>query len=132
MSQFYTGLAAMANRLLKSRGQVVQLTRAASRTYDVATSSASGGDATETGQGVVLNYSDFTRSSGNRSIQGVAETSGRIKLLMGTSGITKAPSVGDTVTYLDETGASRTASVLSCDTLNPAGTVVAYFCQLGQ
>jgi len=125
----YTSLAATASRLLATKGQAVTLTRTADKTYDPTTGATAGTPATEVGRGALLNYSDAGRATA--SSDGSMAPKGRMKLVLATAGISKAPSIGDQVALLDETGTSKTWSILDCDTLAPAGVAVVYICQLG-
>lgn len=129
MSQFYTSLAAMANRLLAEKGQAVTLARHGALTYDPSTGGTSGSPTTETGVAAVLTLSDDAKASLNRLAQSVVET-GQAKLVLGTTGISKAPGVGDTITGVDETGASVVWAVKNCDTIGPGGPAVIYICQV--
>lgn len=129
MSQFYTALAAAADRLLRTKGQAVTINRAGDRVYNTATGTASGGDTAENGIGVILNLSDLTEASVAAQAGGLAQV-GKVKMILGASGITKAPGPGDTITALDEAGQSVVWSVVSCDAIAPAGVPVLYNCYL--
>lgn len=129
MSQFYQNLAATAARLLRDKGQTATLSRTGSRVYDPSTGSASGGETIETGVGAVFNLTDLSKASTSRSQDGVGQA-GSIKFLLGTTGISRAPDVGDTITCNDETGGPVVWSVLNCDTVAPSGVPVVYICRL--
>lgn len=129
MTQFYTVLAASANRLLASKGQAITLTRTGGYTYDTSTGTASGTPVVETGVGVELPQKSDARATVGRSGDDVVSTK-QARFILGTTGLTEAPGPGDTLTALDETGASVVWSVLDCKVLRPAGTAVIYLCQV--
>ncbi len=121
---FYTRLQKTADKLFKSKGQTVTITRQSAGSYNPATGAATVTTTTQTGVGVIFDY-------GLKQIDGTLIKVGDRRLLLSplnTSGAAlTAPALGDTVT--DAAGVVYTL-VEPLKTVSPAGTAVLYDCNL--
>lgn len=120
---FYIEMQSIADSLMSQYGQLVTLTHKTAGTYDPATGTAATTTTTEIGRGVVFDYS--RTKDGLSQADGTLILQGDKKLLLSPVGIT-APKLDDTVI-----ANSITFVIKNIKSLNPAGTVVMYECQLG-
>lgn len=116
VSDFYTGLAATATRLLTSKGKVVTFTRYTSTDFDPAQGINTTTTSTFTGNGAAFGY-----KSGE--IDGTVVIKGDIRLIV--DAMTTPPLIEDNVT-ID----SLIYRVMNVEKVNPAGTPVIYKVQL--
>ena len=117
MSDFYDEAEAVAEELLEEFGQAVTIAHVTSGEYDIETGTVTKSSATENGFGVVGNYT-------NSSIDGTLILRGDKRLLLSADGVTE-PKPQDLVGI---NGVTHT--VINCEPLSPAGTVLIYKCQL--
>jgi hypothetical protein len=120
---FYGDAQLVADSLLSEYGQQVTLTHNTAGVYDPTTGTVATTSSTELGHGVIFDYP--ARMSGLSQADGTLILQGDKQLLLSAVGIT-APKVGDLalangITYI----------IKNIKSLNPAGTVVMYECQLG-
>lgn len=116
MSNFYSGLAAVALKLLTDKGQNVTFTRETSSAFDPQTGNNQTTSSTFTGYGAAFNY--------NKSeIDDTIIQKGDIRFIMEATAT--EPVSGDTVT-ID----GIIYRVMSIKPTSPAGTVVIYEAQL--
>lgn len=118
---FYKDAQAVANSLLSEYGQSITLTHSTTGNYDPATGTVESTSTTATGRGAVFDYP----ASGLSQADGTLILQGDKKLLLSAVGIA-APVLNDLaiangITYI----------IKNIKSLNPAGTVVMYECQLG-
>jgi hypothetical protein len=113
---FYSGLAAVATRLLTDKGQLLTFTRETSTAFDHTVGENTVTTSTFTGYGAAFDYN-------RNEIDGVIIAKGDIRLILNATDT--APSVSDT-TVID----GDTYRVMSIKKTAPAGTVVAYELQL--
>jgi len=122
LMDFYPRMQAMANKLLRGKGQTVTLTRQTAGTYNPATGQATITTTTQTGVGAIFDYAD-------KNIDGALIVSGDKQLLLsalnsvGTA--LTPPAVNDTVTA---GGVVRTITRIK--TLSPAGITIIFDCNL--
>ena len=120
---FYSDAQLTADALLRGYGQQITLTHNTAGVYDSTTGTVATTSSTELGRGAVF---DYTRTKdGLSQMDGTLILQGDKKLILSAVGIT-APKVGDLalangITYI----------IKNIKSLNPAGTVVMYECQLG-
>ena len=117
MADFYSGLAAVASRLLASKGQSVSFSRVTGGSKNAATGITSGGStSTYSGNGAGFGY--------NRSeIDGTIIQSGDIRLIL--EAVSTTPEPNDECTY-----DSVDYRVMSVKETSPGGTVTHYELQL--
>jgi len=115
---FYSDAVEVVDDALSQYGQLVTLTHKATGIYDPATGTAATTTATEIGRGVVKEYNGLNQIDGTLVLQGDK------KLLLSPVGIT-APKIDDTVI-----ANGITFVIKNIKSLNPAGTVVMYECQV--
>jgi len=125
MSDFYSRMAATANRMLKRRGQTITVSHTTDGTYDPTTGQISGAvTTTQTVAGIMIEWDA-------RQIDGTLIKVGDRRLLLSplnTSGAAlTAPVLGDTVT--DAASVIYTL-VAPLKTMAPAGTAILYDCNL--
>jgi hypothetical protein len=116
-------MQSLANLLLGAYGQQITLTHNTAGVYDPTTGMVEATSTTELGHGALFDYP--ARISGLSQADGTLILQGDKKLLLGAVGIT-APKIDDTIlangiTYI----------IKNIKSLNPAGIVVMYECQLG-
>lgn len=109
---FYSNLAAVASKLLSSKGKLLTFTRKTSTTFSPEEGKRTTSTSTYTGYGAAFNY-DLRKTSGE------AVVDGSIKLLLENT--TTVPILGDTV-VID----SRIYKMVSIKPTSPAGEVVIY------
>lgn len=120
MAEFYTNFAALATRLIRSRGQEVTFTRANAGTVDPITGiGTAGSNTTFTGYGLVFDY-DQNLINGTQ----IQAQDKRLLLEPGLTG-SNIPKVDDVVTTT-----AGDFTVMNVSPLSPAGTVVKYDVQL--
>jgi hypothetical protein len=116
MSYDYTKPAATALKLLTKFGKVVTLSRYTGNSIDPITGTVTAGtDASVTTTGLIKNYADGV-------VDGTRILSGDKELILSNE---QVPTLTDQVT-ID----SQTWSIIAIKTINPADTVVCYFCQV--
>ena len=116
-------MQAVTDSAMSQYGQLVTLTHKTVGVYDPATGTAATTTATEIGRGVVFDYS--MTKDGISQADGTLIAQGDKKLLLSPVGIT-APRLDDTVL-----ANGITFVIKNIKSLNPAGTIVMYECQLG-
>lgn len=120
---FYYGLQKTADKLLKSKGQALVITRTVQGSYNPDSGAVINTTSTQEGFGAVFDY-------GTRSIDGTLIRAGDKQLLLSAldaSGVAlTAPCLGDTVTI----GGVVYVLVEPLKTISPAGTVVMYECNI--
>jgi hypothetical protein len=115
MADFYAGMATMAEALLNKRGQTIEITRSGDIIDPVTGDVTSGADTVYKPKGVLLNYKDAD-IDGTRIVKG-----DRLLILDATT----EPKTSDKP-VID--GAEWT--VVAIESINPAGTPVAYKVQV--
>jgi len=117
VSSFYTGLAAVASRLLKDKGQLVTLSRETGGTFDGATGEESGASTTTwTGYGAAFNY--------NKSeIDGVQVLATDLRLML--EAVSTVPLVSDQITV-----GGVNYHAIAVNHTEPGGTAIKYEIQL--
>lgn len=116
MSDFYSGLAAVATNLLTDKGQAVTINRETSTSFDPVTGIDTVTPSSFSGVGAVF---DYHRSE----IDGNLIQKGDIRLLL--NAVTTEPLTDDEITIDGET-----YRVISVKPTSPGGTVVMYELQL--
>ena len=123
MTEFYTRAKESADRMLRSKGQAVTITKRTAGAYDPATGGATVTTTTETGTGAVFEY-------GNKNIDGSLIKVGDKQLLLSAfraaGGALTAPVVNDTVTLASGT----VYTITQVKALSPGGMDVLYDCNL--
>ena len=116
---FYERMQATANRLLKSKGQAITITRQTAGAYDPATGAATVTTTTQSGWGAVFEYAA-------KNIDGNLIQAGDKQLLLSAINAAgtalTAPQVNDTVNV--------GGTITQIKTLSPAGTTVMFDCNL--
>lgn len=117
----YTKSLATVERLLAKFGQSVTFTRVTNGAYDPDTSTQALVETTYTASAVLLDYKG--KDSGNLR-DSMIEINDK-KLLVSPVGLTETPNANDKVTI-----GGVVWNVINVKSLNPAGTVVLYECQV--
>jgi len=116
---FYTRLQKTADKLFKSKGQTVTITRQSAGSYNPATGAATVTTTTQTGVGVIFDY-------GLKQIDGTLIKAGDKLLYLSpynsAGAALTAPVLNDTVTI----GGATYTVVMPLKTVNPGGTVIMY------
>ncbi len=119
---FYTEMQAVADTAINEYGQKVTVTHKTVGAYDPLTSTAAISTTVQTGNGVIFDYTAIKDGVGQAD--GTLILKGDRKLLLSPVGIT-APKIDDTVV-----ANGITYIIKNIKSINPAGTVVMYECQL--
>ena len=118
----YTEMQAVTDASLSQYGQLVTITHKTAGAYDPATGSSAISTITEVGRGAVF---DYTRpKDGLSQADGTLILQGDKKLLLSPVGIT-APKIDDAVI-----ANGITFVIKNIKSINPAGTVVMYECNI--
>lgn len=115
---FYNNMAAVALNLLKSKGQLLTISRETQSAFDPILGNATVSASSFTGYGAAFDYN-------RNEIDGEAIQRGDIRLLLNATAT--APLIDDKIT-ID----SIIYRVMSVKVISPAGTVVVYELQLRQ
>lgn len=111
-------------------GQVIVLSRTTTGAYDTSTGKPGVTSTTQTGSGVVLEYSTFTRAGVQNTPGSLIQAGDRQLLLSPVDAngqpLNPPPAVDDLVTLADGT----TYTVTSAAPLSPAGTPIYFDCNL--
>lgn len=126
-----TAARLLAPKAKGGKAQAVILTKTSGGTYNTTTSKVGGSVVSvQTGSGVVLEYSSFTRS-GQQTIESSLIQSGDRKLLLSPldqngSPLNPPPGIKDAVTL----ASGKTYTITSVAKLSPAGTPIYYECNI--
>jgi len=114
---FYDDMQVMGNELITEFGQTVTISRITVGTYNPDTGAATTTPATQTGKGIVEEYSA-------REIDGTNILRGDKRLMLSAVGISR-PQINDTVSL-----SSIVHVIKEVAEINPAGTPVVYICNI--